>query len=249
MVYNKYIARIMTTNKIERHKELFLIQNVKLRQLHGGDLIDTELKDMIYASGHGVCKNNTLDSVFSLVKLIKPKVCVVIGSGCGIIPRIIREAQIDSGSYDSKTYLVDLGSGMGAQPDLIHNKESLFRKLYPEIIVYKNYSYPDGLEYVKNKEEKIDILWIDGDHGYQGSKKDFHFYSQMVSDNGLIFMHDTAPMGINNIQPEWCGVNKTIEFIKEKYNGKYEVLNFTKTDNFDPGAGFAIIKKNLKTEV
>ena len=68
--------------------------------------------------------------------------------------------------------------------------------------------------------------------------------SKLVNDNGLIFMHDTAPNGINNKQPEWCGVNKTIEYIKENYKGKYEVLNFTKSNNFNPGAGFAIIKKN-----
>ena len=60
-------------------------------------------------------------------------------------------------------------------------------------------------------------------------------------------MHDTAPNGINNPQPKWCGVNKTIEFIKKTYKGKYELLNFTKINDFDPGFGFVIIKKNLKS--
>ena len=236
----------MDITNIERHKGLFLIQNVKLRQIAKDNLIDLELKDMIYASGHGVGKNNTLDSIFSLVKLIKPKVSLVIGSGCGLIPRIIREAQIDSNINHSKTYLIDLGENMGAQPHLIHNKESLFRKLYPEIIVYNSYSYPDGLEFIKSKETGIDILWIDGDHTHEGSKKDFVFFSEFINDNGLIFMHDTAPNGINNKQPDWCGVNKTIDFIKESYKDKYELLNFTKIGDFEPGAGFAIIKKNLK---
>ena len=49
-------------------------------------------------------------------------------------------------------------------------------------------------------------MWIDGDHSYKGSKQDFESYSELVDDNGLIFMHDTAPNGINNQQPEWCGV-------------------------------------------
>ena len=44
-------------------------------------------------------------------------------------------------------------------------------------------------------------------------------------------------------------INKTIEYIKEAYNTKYEVLNFTKSNTFDPGMGFAIIKKNLKLEL
>ena len=44
-------------------------------------------------------------------------------------------------------------------------------------------------------------------------------------------------------------INKTIEYIKEAYNTKHEVLNFTKSNTYDPGMGFAIIKKNLKLEL
>lgn len=237
----------MLSDTIERHKDLILIQNIKRRQIIRENLIDKDINQMEYSFSHGVDKNNTLESIFSLTKLIKPKTCLIIGSGCGLIPRIIREAQIDSKADDSKTYLIDLGSSMGAMPNLIHNPKSLFQTLYPEIIIYKGYSYPNGLEFIKSKENGIDILWIDGDHSHKGSKQDFVSYSELVNDNGLIFMHDTAPNGINSQQPNWCGVNKTIEYIKETYNKNYEVLNFTKSNTFDPGAGFAIIKKNLKS--
>lgn len=236
----------MLSDTIDRHKDLILIHNIKRRQISRDNLIDKDITEMEYSLSHGVDKNNTLESIFSLTKMKKPKVCVIIGSGCGLIPRIIREAQIDSKAANSKTYLIDLGHSMGAIPDLIHNPKSLFQTLYPEIIIYKDYSCPNGLEFIKSKENSIDILWIDGDHSYKGSKQDFESYSELVDDNGLIFMHDTAPNGINNQQPEWCGVNKTIEYIKEAYNTKYEVLNFTKSNTFDPGMGFAIIKKNLK---
>ena len=103
----------MIINNIERHKDLILIKNIKLRQISKSKLIDMELKDMSYSFSHGVGKNNTLDSIFSLVKLIKSKVCVVIGTGCGLIPRIIREAQLASSTSDSKTYLIDLGENIG----------------------------------------------------------------------------------------------------------------------------------------
>ncbi len=230
-------------NTIERHKDIHLIQNIKIRQNNELNIVDKELKDMEYVNTHGFFDNNTLECVFSLVKLIKPITCVVIGTGCGLIPRIIREAQIECNMKDSKTFLVDLGYNMGAIPNLVHTKDSLFQTLYPEIIIYKNYSYPQGLEFIKKNVNNIDILWIDGDHSYEGSKNDFVYYNELMSEKGLIFMHDTSPSGKNNVQPSWCGVHKTIDFIKENYKDKYEVLNFTKIFDFNPGCGLAILKK------
>ena len=99
-------------------------------------VIDTTIENLAYAESHGVFSSNTLPVIFELAKFIKPKVCVIIGTGDGIIPRVIREAQIKSLVNHSKTYLIDLGETMGAMPDKIHNTESVFRKLYPEIIVF-----------------------------------------------------------------------------------------------------------------
>jgi len=36
----------------------------------------------------------------------------------------------------------------------------------------------------------IDFLFIDGDHTYEGVKQDFEMYSQLVSEGGLIALHD-----------------------------------------------------------
>jgi len=38
---------------------------------------------------------------------------------------------------------------------------------------------------------KIDFLYIDGDHSYEGVKLDFELYSTILSDNGVIIIHDT----------------------------------------------------------
>jgi len=38
--------------------------------------------------------------------------------------------------------------------------------------------------------EKIDVLFIDGDHTYEGVKKDYEMYKDFVKDNGLILFHD-----------------------------------------------------------
>lgn len=43
------------------------------------------------------------------------------------------------------------------------------------------------------KGNKIDVLFIDGDHSYEGVKKDFLNYSDFVRSNGLIILDDFDP--------------------------------------------------------
>lgn len=203
---------------------------------------DKDLNDHYYSVGHGVGSSSTLPFIFELAKLIKPQISVIIGTGDGVIPRLIREAQVSSGAKHCKTYLIDLGATMGAMPHLIHDVNSLFRKLYPEIVVFKGYSVPDGIEFIKSEVKKIDLLWIDGDHSYEGSKKDFDNFSALITDNGLIFLHDTAPHGANNKQPSWCGVDKTIEYIR-KERKEFDLINFTPSMELRLGTGLAIVKK------
>jgi len=196
---------------------------------------DKNLYELPYADSHLIYKDKpgTALLIHSLVQLVQPNVCVIIGTGSGVIPRIIRESQISSGKIHGKTYLIDVGHSMGAMPDLIHNSSSSFRQCYPDIEVYKNYSVPSGYNWLKEKTSSIDILFIDGDHTYDGSLNDFNFFSTLVSENGIIFMHDTFSMF------ESFGVDKTIENIR--YNPHFELINFT---NF--GSGLAIIKRKPK---
>ena len=42
-------------------------------------------------------------------------------------------------------------------------------------------------------EQKIDLLFIDGDHRYDGVKRDFLLYRELVRDGGLIMFHDIVP--------------------------------------------------------
>jgi len=41
-------------------------------------------------------------------------------------------------------------------------------------------------------EGPIDLLFIDGDHSYQGVKSDFEMYSPLVRDSGIVAFHDIA---------------------------------------------------------
>lgn len=140
--------------------------------------------------------------VYSIILHMRAKNCVCIGSGGGFIPRIMTQARIDlhhQGILDGNpdynwgdigaTYLVDPCNGIGGPSD-VSDEESFFRKHFcPRFIketsenAYYNFFVPQGI--------KIDVLFVDGDHTYEGVKKDFDLYSTLLSENGVIIIHDT----------------------------------------------------------
>jgi predicted O-methyltransferase YrrM len=62
--------------------------------------------------------------------------------------------------------------------------------------------------------EKLDFLFIDGDHSYYGVRKDFEMYSKLVKSRGIIAFHDIIPDKIKNLSGE---VWKFWKEIKSKY--------------------------------
>ena len=74
---------------------------------------------------------------------------------------------------------------------------------------------PKTFELVKNflDGKMIDFLFIDGDHTYEGVKKDFEMYSCLVKNGGIIAFHD-----IVECLPEvGCEVSKYWNEIKSDY--------------------------------
>lgn len=53
---------------------------------------------------------------------------------------------------------------------------------------------------------KVDFLFIDGDHTYEGVKKDFELYSPLVKKGGIIAFHDIVPgpkEGVGGVPEFW----------------------------------------------
>jgi predicted O-methyltransferase YrrM len=63
------------------------------------------------------------------------------------------------------------------------------------------------------KNNKIDFLFIDGDHGYEGVKRDFELYAPLVKNGGIIAFHDIVTGSIEATG----GVPKFWNEIKHKY--------------------------------
>jgi hypothetical protein len=140
--------------------------------------------------------------VYSLIQQMRSKNCVCIGSGGGYIPRIMTQARIDlynqgifegNGEYNwgdiGATYLVDPCNCIGGPSD-VNNEDSFFRYYFKPRFI-KETSYNAFYNFFIPQDIKIDFLFIDGDHTYDGVKLDFDLYSTILSENGIIVVHDT----------------------------------------------------------
>jgi hypothetical protein len=140
--------------------------------------------------------------VYSIIQHMRAKNCVCIGSGGGFIPRIMTQARYDlhqqgifEGNSDynwgdiGATYVIDACNGVGGPNDL-ENEESFYRKsFHPRFI--KSTSERAYYDFFVIQDIKIDVLFIDGDHSYEGVKLDFELYSKIMSPKGIILIHDT----------------------------------------------------------
>ena len=181
--------------------------------------------------------------VYSIIQHMRAKTCVCIGSGGGFIPRIMTQARIDL--YDQKifegkrdfnwgdigvTYLIDACNGIGGPNDL-ENQESFFNTtFYPRLI--KSTSEDAYYNFFVLQDIKIDFLFIDGDHSYEGVKKDFELYSKLLNENGVIMIHDTDSNYETNLiisedaKKDHYGFDGPAKFVKElQKNTDWNLIN------------------------
>lgn len=82
--------------------------------------------------------------------------------------------------------------------------------------------------------KKIDFLFIDGDHSYEGAKQDFLDYKDLVSPGGIIAFHDIK----DNKQDKYCQVPSFWNEIKNDYPSK-ELTSYENQDGC--GIGYILI--------
>ena len=100
-------------------------------------------------------------------------------------------------------------------------------------IIQGNSQSTDTLNKLKEilKGEKIDFLFIDGDHRYEGVKSDFNMYKGLVRKGGLIGFHDIISSEYHHnldcfVDQLWNELKKDyehIEFIQNPKQHKYGI--------------------------
>ena len=140
--------------------------------------------------------------IYSIIQLMRFKVCVCLGSGGGFIPRIMTQARLDlfdqgifEGNNDYNhgdigvTYLVDAANGIGGINSYTDDK-NIFREVFiPRFI--KETTENAFYNFFVKQDIKIDFLHIDAGHSYDDVKNDFELYSTLLKPNGIISIHDT----------------------------------------------------------
>lgn len=207
---------------------------------------EEEINPVPYRWSHGATDTHLGDGlvIYSLIQYMRAKVCVCLGSGGGFVPRLMTQARYDlwkqgifEGNPDfnygdiGSTYVVDAMNGIGGIVDWFA-EESFFRRTFHPRIINKTTEEAFHNFFVL-QDIKIDYLHIDAGHSYENVKEDFDLYSQIMSNNGIISMHDTDPkyhdkfivtqeVKDRNDHDDWSG---PIQLAKEIDNEKWEVFN------------------------
>lgn len=93
------------------------------------------------------------------------------------------------------------------------NKLKEYTPTLTNIIDYKIDSHEfSGVRKIISKLniKTFDLIFIDGDHSYEGVKKDFEFYTTYLSDNGIVIMHDISLIQTDiNVNKFWNEIDTT----------------------------------------
>jgi len=94
------------------------------------------------------------------------------------------------------------------------------------------------------QDEFFDFIFIDGDHSYEGVKRDFDLYKKLLSPRGYIAFHDIDPnhVFLNSYSNGESKTGKVRRFWQElNYGSKIEII-CTKSN----GKGYLSYDKNVK---
>ncbi len=131
-------------------------------------------------------------ALYGLARALRPNTCVEIGSARGLSACLVGQALKENGK--GKLYAIDPhattewndGNSIDSYSVMLANIEKFGVNSQVEII--RDYSSNVS----KAWDKTIDMLFIDGDHSYEGVKADWEAFSPHVKKFGVVVFHDTT---------------------------------------------------------
>lgn len=199
-----------------RIQRLIQILNIPFCMDKINDLKFNTLEDIVnftFESYNGLLKPFQIKSeILSLLKLLKkskPKIILEIGTGHG--------GALFLFSYIAETITIDKH---------YYFWDRILFNSFPNVRLIKGNSHDlETFNRVCRITDKVDFLFIDGNHTYDGVKKDYLMYKPLVSKGkGMIAFHDILPRPIKTkadavdvLWEELKPNHKVVEFV-EDYN-------------------------------
>ena len=135
-----------------------------------------------------------IQRLVEIVEALNPEGIVEIGTAKGGTLFMFTRVSSPSACIIS----VDLPewTGAGGYPDWVSPLYSSFGRKGQALHLVRGDSH-DARTFVKVMDllegRAVDLLLIDGDHSYEGVKKDFEMYGSLVKQGGMIAFHDVCP--------------------------------------------------------
>jgi len=161
---------------------------------------------------------------------VRPKILLEVGTASG--GTLFLFCQV--AEPDAIVISVDLpgGSFGGGYPEWRIPLYKSFAKGGQRIHLIRADSHdPKTLEIVKRilGGGRLDFLFIDGDHTYEGVKRDFEMYSPLVRRGGMIAFHDIVPgppENVGGVPTFWNEIKQNFtynEIVKDWQQGGYGI--------------------------
>ncbi|MFO0959084.1 MAG: class I SAM-dependent methyltransferase [Isosphaeraceae bacterium] len=184
-------------------------------------LIDQELE---FLSGLG----DSAWVLYGLVRSLKPDVCVEIGSARGKSACVVGLALKENGH--GRLYAIDPHASTDWNDTESVETYDLIRKhlaavgVQDQVEIVRSYSDQAAAGW----KRRIDVLFIDGDHTYEGVKRDWDLFVPHVPETGVVIFHDTAWSADEGFQAQSRPDMGVPRFVDELRRRGYPVLTLMK---------------------
>ncbi|CAB9521537.1 expressed unknown protein [Seminavis robusta] len=170
--------------------------------LNSNVIYNNLLAEAPWAESHGADHQHYLGAgllYYSFAYAFQSATIVVLGSGGGFVPRVLRQAQRDleqAGVLGSKKYQVILidahlpEAGFGST-FYAENKDTVMRQQFSDIrFIFQKTD--DAFLKLKKEGVQIDYLHVDADHTAEQSWRDFENFSTLLQKRAVVSFHDTC---------------------------------------------------------
>lgn len=161
--------------------------------------------------------------LYGLVRSMKPQVCVEIGSARGNSACAIAAGLKENGR--GKLYAIDPHMPTDWNDEISIDTFDILRRniaslgLAGQVEIIRSLSSEAARDWVR----PIDLIFIDGDHSYEGVKRDWDMFVQHVSQFGVVVFHDT----IWDLRPDpnWTRASMGVpRFVDELRQQGYQII-------------------------